>query len=142
MGISPRMQRTPNCVGVILDKSSDGFSGKVTNRYQKEAATFSDLPELFIAILDVLDGLNYPAKKITRRKFKKSEPIPKVFDTEFDQNEKPSRKVSELLGDEEGFIIMVLGRDNCTMQGKVYDSALDKEFTFSGDVELLRILKK
>ena len=63
MAISARMGRTANCVGIIVDSKEGGFSGRLTNRFQKEAVTFNDLPELIGEILEVLafnvvDNLN------------------------------------------------------------------------------------
>lgn len=140
MAISARMGRAANCIGIIVDKRIDGFSGRITHRFQKDPVLFTDLPELFCRIIEVLDGLNYPARKINKRQFKGCKvPAKKI---KLKQGMKPSIPVKDLLGGEEGFVVMVVGRDNSTMQGIVYDSALDKDFKFNGDVELYRILYK
>jgi hypothetical protein len=138
MAVSPRMGRAKNCIGVVLDKNAEGFSGHVTNRFQKDSVEFTDLPELFSRIIEVLDTLNYPARKINKRQFKGGVPAGNKFKINEDQG--PIIDTADLLGGQDGFIIMVVGRDNGTMQGTVYDSALDKDFKFNGDIELYRIL--
>ena len=140
MAVSPRMGRAKNCVGVVVNKDAEGFSGYVTNRFQKDSVEFTDLPELFSTIIEVLDSLNYPARKINKRQFKGGIPAGKKF--KIKEGEKPIVDTIDLLGGQEGFIVMVVGRDNGTMQGVVYDSALDKDFKFNGDIELYRILYK
>ena len=134
MAVSPRMGRAKNCVGIVVNKDAESFSGYITNRFQKDSIEFTDLPELFSRIIEVLDSLNYPARKINKRQFKGGVPSGKKF--KLKEVDKPIVATEDLLGGKDGFIVMVVGRDNGTMQGVVYDSALDKDFKFNGDIEL------
>ena len=42
----------------------------------------------------------------------------------------------------DSFILMVTARDNASWQGKIYSVALDEEYDFNSEVELIRILNK
>ena len=140
MAISPRMKRAINSIGIIIDDSENGFKGRITHRYPQESYEFKDLPELFQLIEEVLDDVNYPSLKIRKRYYKNTEEPAKritISDTE-----NIIVDTDKLLGDEQGFILMVNGRDNATMQGSVYDSRQDKTFKFNGDIELIRLINQ
>ncbi len=139
MSVSGRMKRTSNSVGIIIDKDAEGFKGQVINRFGKETAEFEDLPGLFDLIEEVLDEVNYPAVKIQKRHFKHTEDATKKFKVDQDLEK---IDVTELLPGNEGYILMVTGRDNATIQGALYIAAEDKEYKFNGDVELVRLLNK
>lgn len=139
MSVSGRMKRANNSVGIILDKDAEGFKGQVINRYGKETASFDDLSGLFNLIEEVLDEVNYPAVKIQKRHFKHTEDAVKKFKVDMDQEKVD---VTDLLSGKEGYILMVTGRDNATIQGALYISSEDKEYKFNGDVELVRLLNK
>lgn len=139
MSVSGRMKRSANCIGIIIEKNDDIFCGKVFNRYQKNPISFTDLPELFSVIEAVLDEVNYPALKLRKRFFKHADKEEISLNINLEDE---ATEVEDLLGKEDGFILMVTGRDNGTLQGAIYDTKEKKEISFDGDIELIRILNQ
>ena len=139
MGISPRMRRMRNCVGIIIDESENGFYGRVSNRYQDEMVEFHDLPELFGVIEKLLDSLKFPENMTKKRCFKNAEDLNPELNID---KERALIDTDQLLKGEDGYILLVTGREHATMQGILYDSRLDKDFHFDGDIELTRLLNK
>ena len=72
MPVSDRMKRTPNCVGICIDESKNGFKGRVYNCFSKEPQSFSDVTELFRIVDSVMDAVDFPAIKTKYRAFKKT----------------------------------------------------------------------
>ena len=140
MAVSERMSRMNNSIAFVLDKT-EGFSGDIYNCYQKEPIRFSDLNEFFIIVNEILDELDFPAQKTKYRSFKKTLPTLKVLD--IDAASKLC-DVTELIkkAGKESYGLLVIGRDNATWQGMLYDSKKDEENTFNGDIQFLRLLNK
>ncbi|SDB28330.1 hypothetical protein SAMN02910298_01369 [Pseudobutyrivibrio sp. YE44] len=140
MPVSNRMNRTPNCVGVCIDETKDGFKGRVYNCYSKEPQVFNDVTQLFYIVDNVMDALNFPALKTKYRDFKKTESA--FVPEEIDIDNKVLDAENLIPADEEkGYVIMVTGRDNATWQGVIYNKEKDVEENFNSGVELIRLLK-
>ncbi len=140
MPVSARMNRTPNCVGVIVDESKKGFSGRVYHCFSTRPQHFADITELFNIVDSVMDALNFPALKTKNRQFKKTEStfVPEEIDVE-NKVLDADKLIPEV--EKEGYVIMVTGRDNATWQGILYDKKKDAEFNFNSEVELVKLLK-
>jgi len=138
MAISARMKRMNNCIAVDLDRGP-GFNGQIYNCYQDKPLSFHDVSEFIDTVNAFLDKVEYPGQKHQFRNFKKVEkPVMELdFDKEVKlcETEDIAEKVSDI-----GFVVMILGRDNATWQGKVYDKAREKEFSFTSELELFRCL--
>ena len=140
MNISDRMKRMHNCVGITIE-DKDSFSGKLHCLYQKDAISYTDVDDFFNIINGFLDTRDFPAQKFRYRAFKKTYPTLKIVDVD------PKVKLFETMDlvpkvGNDGFILMVTGRDNATWQGKLYSAASDEEYDFNSEVELIRILNK
>lgn len=140
MPVSDRMKRTPNCVGVCIDEVKKGFRGRVYNCFSKEPQEFNDVPELFYIVDSIMDALNFPALKTKNRQFKKTA---RAFETVDIDVENQLQDAESLIpeDEEEGFVLMVTGRDNATWQGLLYDKKKDVESKFNSEVELINLLK-
>lgn len=140
MPVSDRMNRNPNCVGIVIDRQKVGFKGKVYNCFSLDPQDFYDVTDLFTIVNGVLDALNFPAIKTRVRHFKKTKSafVPSEIDVE-----NKLRDAKDLLSaeDKDGFVIMIIGRDNATWQGVLYDKKKDVEFNFNSEVELIKLLK-
>lgn len=140
MNISDRMKRMHNCVGITIE-NKESFSGKLYNCYDKAPISYTDVDDLFNIINSFLDTVEFPAQKFRYRAFKKTYPTLKIVDIDPKEKLFDTMDLLPMIGND-SFILMVTARDNASWQGKIYSVALDEEYNFNSEVELIRILNK
>lgn len=140
MAISDRMKRMHNCVGISFDKGKE-FAGKLYICYQEEGIPFVDVDEFFIIVNAFLDTIEFPAQKIKYRNFKKTLPTLKIVDIHPDEKLYETEHLLDVCG-KDAYVLMVIGRDNATWQGMIYNNKEDKEYSFNSELELLKVLRK
>lgn len=140
MSISDRMLRMHNCVGINVN-TKDGFNGEIFNCFKEDSDSFTDAHDFLNIVNAFLDTLDFPAQKIRYRAFKKTLHTLKLIDIDPESKLFGTDKLLELI-DDNGYVLLIIGRDNATWQGMVYSKAEDKEYRFNSEVELLRIINK
>lgn len=139
MSISDRMKRTSSCLATSLTNKKL-FQGQLYNCFMDEPLGFSDVNDFFNLVNAFLDAVEFPAQKVKYRTFKKTLQTLRIVDINPKEKLADSEQIIEKC-DKNAFVIMVTGRDNATWQGKVYNKAKDKEFSFNSELELLKTLQ-
>lgn len=133
----------PNLVNICIDVLSEGeYSGRIYDKYEKEAVLFGESGQM-ISILDrFFDTLDYPQASTRYRSFqkpKKGEKSP-VRKKETLVQVHTAEEILAHRGKKATFILHVQYRQNSTWQGKLIWVEAEDEEQFCSVLEFLKIL--
>lgn len=133
----------PNLVNICIDVLSEGeYSGRIYDKYEKEAVLFGQSGQM-ISILDrFFDTLDYPQASTRYRSFQKlkiGEKSP-VRKKETLVQVHTAEEILEHRGKKATFILHVQYRQNSTWQGKLIWVEAEDEEQFCSVLEFLKIL--
>lgn len=142
MGISGRMVRLPNLVGVCVDSFQDQvIEGRIYSLFSEDAIEFSDLGSMMSNMEALYDSLDFPQSSVLKRIFKGTKAKTSI-DKKLTANDKilTAHDLLKNPGKLETFVIGVSTRAMGTWQGDIYRSNTDEIRSFKSELELIKLI--
>lgn len=134
---------TPNGVVICLDSLANAeFIGRLYHFYQKEPVNFIGVGQMFLAMEELFDCLQFPRATTIGRSFQGNQESTHTPTRRIEMKKVVTdQELSNRHGDLGTFIIRVQHRQNSSWQGRVTWLEEDKTLNFRSTWELLKLVE-
>ncbi len=129
---------SPNFINVCVDQYLDSqIKGRCYHQYSEEPILFNSLNQLFLALENQMDAIDFPKRRLNEYDFSEQEDV--IPEKSIDKVN-PLRNMPGDIGKIGTFVMNILYRQNATWQGKVIWVEKKKSCCFRSALELMKVI--